>query len=103
MYETLHSLRIANPVEFYGLPQSVQLRHLAHVRNALGGRYAPEKEAPISDTIDGQSLMASIHRHRHEPPSQKAIDAARMLLSVPGIPENLRRGAQLTIDASEAQ
>ena len=106
--ETLHSLQIADPAVFYRLPYPVQVRHLAHVRNNLGARYSPpvrrgRGHAPGSAPrkrghIDMMALMDDIHSHRHDPPSPRAVEAARLVLRAgDGLPALLTRDARETL------
>jgi hypothetical protein len=106
--ETLHSLQIADPAVFYRLPYPVQVQHLAHVRNRLGARYAgPVRQGRVRPTgtasrkrgqIDMMALMQDIHRHRHDPPSPRAVEAARLVLRAgDGLPAPIIRDARETL------
>ena len=108
--ETLHSLHIADPAVFFALPERVQARHLAHVRNSVGDMYAsdpapypdassPHATSPASkrSSIDAVGLLASIASHHNDPPSPAAVENARLVLSAQDMPEVFTRGARETL------
>ncbi len=105
--ETCHRLKILDDRDFYALPLRMQFRHLSHVRNDLQGAYVSDMR-PLPDldengrrvkkSIDTQELMASIARQHHAPPSQQVIDNARLMLSLDGVPDIIKRDARQTLE-----
>lgn len=109
MIETMHRLHIADPRVFWALPAEWQARHLAHVRNDLGGVYAGSGAAPSSSpappprrggATDMMAVFQAIERHRTEPPSPGAVKYARQVLSLSGVPDQLMADAQATLRAA---
>lgn len=110
MIETMHRLHIADPRDFWALPAEWQARHLAHVRNDLGGVYAGSGAAPSASSpatpprrggaTDMMAVFEAIERHRTEPPSPRAIQYARQVLSLNGAPPQLVADAQATLRAA---
>ena len=109
MIETMHRLHIADPRVFWALPAEWQARHLAHVRNDLGGVYAGSGAAPSSrpappprrgGATDMMAVFKAIERHRTEPPSAGAVKYARQVLSLNGVPDQLVADAQATLRAA---
>ena len=110
MIETMHRLHIADPRDFWALPPAWQARHLAHVRNDLGGVYAgggaatsasspapPPRRGGATDMI---AVFEAIERHRSEPPSPRAVKYARQVLSLTGAPAQLVADAEATLRAA---
>lgn len=110
MLETMHRLHIADPRDFWALPPAWQARHLAHVRNDLGGVYAgggaaseasrPAPPPRRGGATDMMAVFEAIERHRTEPPSAGAVKYARQVLSLNGVPEQLVADAQATLRAA---
>ena len=110
MIETMHRLHIADPRDFWALPPSWQARHLAHVRNDLGGVYAgggaaseasrPAPPPRRGGATDMMAVFEAIERHRTEPPSPRAVEYARQVLSLNGAPPQLVADAQATLRAA---
>ena len=110
MVETMHRLHIVDPAVLYRLPPEIQAMHLAHVRNSIGGRYngsdstdAQTPPATHQHRPRGTDMMAvfkAIADHRSAPPSERAVQYARQVLSIPSAPAALRADAQATLDAA---
>ena len=109
MIETMHRLQIADPREFWALPAEWQARHLAHVKNDLGGVYAGAGAAPTSSpapppqrggATDMMAVFQAKERHRTEPPPARAVPYARQGLSLSGVPPQLVADAQATLRAA---
>ena len=108
--ETLHRLHIADPAEFYALPEAWQALHLQHTVHHLQGRYevprdrhgrpVPAQQAPPAQLA---AHVRQWHEQRQQPPSPQEVACAQTWLATPGLPAPLREAAQQTLErAGEA-
>ncbi len=101
--ETMHRLSIADPREFFALPDAVLRRHLAHVHNSLEGRY--DASAPVGDKKSQGSPAAVIQgfrRSRQELPTPGDVSAARDVLRG-GADGSLAEAARATLRRAQVE
>jgi hypothetical protein len=97
--KTLHALKIANPDDFYRLPEGWQRKHLAFVRDEIQGRHLPpaKTKSPPRPTARMARAAEEWRATRLRPPSAAEIGQARRVLRLSNLPDALAQAARQTL------
>lgn len=105
----MHRLHIADPDDFFRLPDAWQRLHLQHTRNHLQGQYEQPLDRhgnPIP--VPGEAARKAIdieawrEKRQQTPPSPAEVAAARQVLALPNVHPEAAEAARQTLARAEA-